>query len=31
MASAKDEEMKQLLHDEMSKNLPAVCDSLELV
>jgi hypothetical protein len=29
MAAAKDDEMKQALHDQMSKDLPAVCDSLE--
>jgi hypothetical protein len=31
MASAKDDEMKQQLHNEMSKNLPAVCDFLEVI
>lgn len=30
IASAKDDEMRQLLHNEMSNDLPAVRDSLEL-
>jgi hypothetical protein len=30
MAAVKDDEMKQILHDKISENLPAVCDSFDV-